>query len=51
MTLIPFGALASGGIPSLATSAGPAAGLMGAMLLGLLALTALVLVLAPRQSE
>ena len=49
MTLSPFGSLVGGGIPSLATSAGPAAGAMGAMVLGLLALTALVLVVARRR--
>ena len=49
MTLSPFGNLA-GGIPSLVTSADPAAPAMGAMLLGLLALTTLVLVVARRQA-
>jgi len=49
MTLSPFGTLA-GGIPSLVTQAGPAANTMGAMLLGLLALTTLVLVVARRQA-
>ena len=49
MTLGPFGNLA-GGIPSLVTSADPAGHAMGAMLLGLLALTTLVLVVARRRS-
>jgi hypothetical protein len=43
MTLSPFASLL-GGIPFLVTPADPAGGTMGAMVLGLLALTALVLV-------
>lgn len=49
MMFTPFAALVGSGVPSLATSAGSTAVAMGAMGLGLLALTALVLVLADRR--
>ena len=49
MTLGPFGSVVGAGIPSLATPAGSGAGAMGAMLFGLLMLTAVVLVAARRR--
>ena len=48
MMFTPFTGLVGGGVPSLATPVGSTAAAMGALGLGLLVLTALVIVLARR---
>jgi hypothetical protein len=49
MMLTPLGTVIGSGVPTLATSAGPSAVTMGAIVLGLLALTALVIVVGHRR--
>jgi len=50
MAIIPFAALVGSGIPSLPIGVGPAGTALGAIGLGLLALTALLLALVGRRS-